>query len=60
MTSPATAYWALQQNGGPEPETPNLWQRIISWWAEFSLQTKLLAVATLVVSLMMTASRSSP
>ena len=24
------------------------------WWAEFSLQTKLLAVATLVVSLMMT------
>ena len=54
MTSPATADWALPQNGGPEPETPNLWQRIISWWAEFSLQTKLLAVATLVVSLMMT------
>ena len=24
------------------------------WWAEFSLQTKLLAIATLVVSLMMT------
>ena len=24
------------------------------WWAEFSLQTKLLAVATLVVSLLMT------
>ena len=54
MTSPATAEWALPQHGGPEPETPNLWQQIISWWAEFSLQTKLLAVATLVVSLMMT------
>ncbi|MGC6483202.1 MAG: ATP-binding protein [Synechococcus sp.] len=30
------------------------WQRISRWWAEFSLQTKLLAVATLVVSLVMT------
>ncbi|MCP9916902.1 ATP-binding protein [Cyanobium sp. ATX 6F1] len=29
-------------------------QRLGRWWAEFSLQTKLLAVATLVVSLMMT------
>ncbi len=29
-------------------------QRLARWWAEFSLQTKLLAVATLVVSLMMT------
>ncbi|MCT4364506.1 MULTISPECIES: ATP-binding protein [Synechococcaceae] len=33
---------------------PSLWRRFLSWWAEFSLQTKLLAVATLVVSLMMT------
>ena len=49
MTSPATADWALPQHNGPDPENPNLWQRIISWWAEFSLQTKLLAVATLVV-----------
>jgi two-component system sensor histidine kinase NblS len=32
----------------------NLWQRLARWWAEFSLQTKLLAAATLVVSLMMT------
>ncbi|MCP9859901.1 MULTISPECIES: ATP-binding protein [unclassified Cyanobium] len=33
----------------------NLWQaRLRRWWAEFSLQTKLLAVATLVVSLLMT------
>ncbi len=30
------------------------WQRLARWWAEFSLQTKLLAAATLVVSLMMT------
>jgi len=31
------------------------WQRRLArWWAEFSLQTKLLAVATLVVSLLMT------
>ncbi|MEB3321971.1 MAG: ATP-binding protein [Synechococcaceae cyanobacterium] len=29
-------------------------RRLASWWAEFSLQTKLLAVATLVVSLLMT------
>jgi two-component system sensor histidine kinase NblS len=35
---------------GPRP-----WrQRLERWWAEFSLQTKLLAVATLVVSLLMT------
>ncbi|MCP9801280.1 ATP-binding protein [Synechococcus sp. RedBA-s] len=30
------------------------WEQLRVWWAEFSLQTKLLAVATLVVSLMMT------
>jgi two-component system sensor histidine kinase NblS len=29
-------------------------QRLARWWAEFSLQTKLLAAATLVVSLVMT------
>ncbi len=33
---------------------PSWAQRLALWWAEFSLQTKLLAVATLVVSLMMT------
>ncbi|MEA5416879.1 HAMP domain-containing sensor histidine kinase [Synechococcus sp. BA-132 BA5] len=33
----------------------HLWgARLRRWWAEFSLQTKLLAVATLVVSLLMT------
>jgi len=30
------------------------WEGLRRWWAEFSLQTKLLAVATLVVSLVMT------
>ena len=30
------------------------WQNLQRWWAEFSLQTKLLAAATLVVSLVMT------
>ena len=35
--------------------TGNDWRRRLArWWAEFSLQTKLLAVATLVVSLLMT------
>jgi two-component system sensor histidine kinase NblS len=45
---------------GPDPaaEPPvqgRRWrQAIATWWSEFSLQTKLLAVATLVVSLLMT------
>ncbi|OUE49094.1 MAG: PAS domain-containing sensor histidine kinase [Synechococcus sp. Lanier] len=33
---------------------PSLLKAIARWWQEFSLQTKLLAVATLVVSLLMT------
>jgi two-component system sensor histidine kinase NblS len=34
---------------------PAAWRRALGrWWAEFTLQTKLLAVATLVVSLLMT------
>ena len=40
------------------PTTPaprRWWQSLVRWWAEFSLQTKLLAAATLVVSLVMTA-----
>jgi two-component system sensor histidine kinase NblS len=37
------------------PGSGNDWRRRLArWWAEFSLQTKLLAVATLVVSLLMT------
>ena len=54
MTTPATADWALPNPGGPDPDSDSLWQRIAAWWAEFSLQTKLLAIATLVVSLVMT------
>ena len=54
MTTPATADWALPKPGGPDPESDTLRQRIAAWWAEFSLQTKLLAIATLVVSLVMT------
>lgn len=34
--------------------TTSWWGKLRLWWAEFSLQTKLLSVATLVVSLMMT------
>ena len=50
----APAEWATPI-AGAEPETARgLWPQARSWWAEFSLQTKLLAVATLVVSLMMT------
>ena len=49
----AIADWALPQ-GEPPRGDAGLWERITDWWAEFTLQTKLLAVATLVVSLMMT------
>ena len=49
----AIADWALPQ-GEPPRGNVGLWERISDWWAEFTLQTKLLAVATLVVSLMMT------
>ena len=54
MTTPATADWALPQPGGPDPGSDGFWRRVVAWWAEFSLQTKLLAIATLVVSLVMT------
>jgi len=37
-----------------DPPRRSLGEAIARWWAEFSLQTKLLAVATLVVSLVMT------
>jgi len=37
-----------------ETVSTSWWKRFGLWWAEFSLQTKLLAIATLVVSLMMT------
>ncbi|WP_254948559.1 ATP-binding protein [Cyanobium sp. N.Huapi 1H5] len=42
-------------SGGEAADSFSLWRaRLQRWWAEFSLQTKLLAVATLVVSLLMT------
>ena len=50
----APADWAASISGSNPTDDSSLWQRTLSWWAEFSLQTKLLAVATLVVSLMMT------
>ena len=50
----AIADWALPPSGEPPGGGENVGERIRSWWAEFTLQTKLLAVATLVVSLMMT------
>jgi two-component system sensor histidine kinase NblS len=38
-----------------DSQTQRSWRQALArWWAEFSLQTKLLAVATLVVSLLMT------
>ena len=57
MSSESGAFiadWALPPNGGPPTDDKTVWKRITAWWAEFTLQTKLLAVATLVVSLMMT------
>jgi len=50
VSSP-TAPSARDGSAGPRR---SLWQRLARWWAEFTLQTKLLAAATLVVSLMMT------
>ena len=53
-STPAITEWAPPGSDPPPPEPSGWWRRISMWWAEFSLQTKLLAVATLVVSLMMT------
>ena len=46
--------WAGSGSSDKAAEQEGLWSGIRLWWAEFSLQTKLLAIATLVVSLMMT------
>ena len=46
--------WAGSTSSDTDAEQEGLWSGIRLWWAEFSLQTKLLAIATLVVSLMMT------
>ena len=53
MTSVSSASATASNGDGTVPQR-SLWQRLARWWAEFSLQTKLLAAATLVVSLMMT------
>ena len=38
-----------------DENNPNHWSsRVLTWWSGFSLRTKLLAIATLVVSLLMT------
>ena len=38
-----------------DEDNNNYWiNRILAWWSGFSLRTKLLAIATLVVSLLMT------
>ena len=47
----AIADWALPPSGGPPKGPDTFWRRMSDWWDEFSLQTKLLAIATLVVSL---------
>ncbi|WP_320667082.1 ATP-binding protein [Prochlorococcus sp. MIT 1307] len=52
--STSIANWAQNSGNGQPPERTNWWMRINNWWAAFSLRTKLLAITTLVVSLMMT------
>ncbi|MEB3265850.1 MAG: ATP-binding protein [Cyanobacteriota bacterium] len=45
----------MNATGSPILDPAPSWlERLSRWWAEFSLQTKLLAVGTLVVSLLMT------
>ena len=45
---------ASAQDRADSVDSLRVWQeRLARWWAEFSLQTKLLAAATLVVSLVM-------
>ncbi len=51
----ASSASAASATGSPAASTTtSWWGKLRLWWAEFSLQTKLLSVATLVVSLMMT------
>ena len=51
----ASSASAASATGHPAASTTtSWWGKVRLWWAEFSLQTKLLSVATLVVSLMMT------
>ncbi len=52
--SSAIAGWANLSGQNNQSEAKSWWKKIKLWWEEFSLQTKLLAITTLVVSLMMT------
>ena len=53
-TPPSIQEWANDSGAHPPPERQNRLRRITLWWSAFSLRTKLLAITTLVVSLMMT------
>ena len=44
----------LPDNSVNNPENKYWWESLFKWWSGFSLRTKLLAIATLVVSLLMT------
>jgi len=50
---PTGTAWATASPASPSAAS-GVRQALARWWAEFTLQTKLLAVATLVVSLLMT------
>ncbi len=53
----STSSQAISDRGKnqPPPQDPKgFWERVKIWWSEFSLQTKLLAIATLAVSILMT------
>ncbi len=52
--SPAKALPIQPTPPRPQGQSSDWLLKLRRWWAEFSLQTKLLAVATLVVSLLMT------
>ncbi len=53
--APNLKTWGDQNGNTPPPSEPSNWLKNVRiWWAEFSLQTKLLAITTLLVSLLMT------
>ena len=53
-TSAPSLSWPASAAAAAARSNPAWLEALARWWAEFSLQTKLLAVATLVVSLLMT------
>ncbi len=54
ITDPTTKKIDLLEEEISPTKKESWWQKINIWWQKFSLQTKLLAIATLGVSLMMT------